>query len=141
MLRAMVDETIVLGRAEALSTARTYSWSATTDSSPSRSPDPRDVCIRFDRLELKRILNTYGRMVMAGEWRDYGIAGLSDRAVFSIFRHAAEAPLYRVEKHPSLARKQGAWAVFGQGGQILNRGHELPLVLRVFEKGKFSVVD
>ncbi len=86
-------------------------------------------------------MRLYGRMVAAGEWRDYGIAGLSDRAVFSIFRHAAEAPLYRVEKHPALARKQGAWAVFGQGGQILKRGHELAQVLRLFEKGKFSVVD
>jgi hypothetical protein len=64
-----------------------------------------------------------------------------DHAVFSIFRHAAEAPLYRVEKRPALARKQGAWAVIGQGGMILKRGHELAQVLKVFEKGKFSVVD
>jgi len=95
----------------------------------------------FERRELDQLMRLYGRMVAAGEWRDYGIAGLSDRAVFSIFRHAAEAPLYRVEKHPALARKQGAWAVFGQGGQILKRGHELAQVLKIFEKGKFSVVD
>lgn len=97
--------------------------------------------IAFNRLELNEILRVYGRMVAAGEWRDYGIAGLSDHAVFSIFRHAAEAPLYRVEKRPALARKQGAWAVTGQGGMILKRGHELAQVLKVFEKGKFSVVD
>lgn len=95
----------------------------------------------FERRELDQLMRLYGRMVAAGEWRDYGIAGLSDHAVFSIFRHAAEAPLYRVEKRPALARKQGAWAVTGQGGMILKRGHELAQVLRVFEKGKFSVVD
>ena len=95
----------------------------------------------FERRELDQLMRLYGRMVAAGEWRDYGIAGLSDHAVFSIFRHTAEAPLYRVEKRPALARKQGAWAVTGQGGQILKRGHELAQVLRVFEKGKFSVVD
>jgi hypothetical protein len=95
----------------------------------------------FERRELDQLMRLYGRMVAAGEWRDYGIAGLSDHAVFSIFRHAAEAPLYRVEKRPALARKQGAWAVVGQGGMILKRGHELAQVLKVFEKGKFSVVD
>lgn len=104
-------------------------------------PSPAPEVVSFDRQELGVILSLYGRMVAAGEWRDYGIAGLSDCAVFSIFRHAAEAPLYRVEKRPALARKQGAWAVFGQGGQILKRGHELTQVLKVFEKGKFSVVD
>lgn len=95
----------------------------------------------FERRELDQLMRLYGRMVAAGEWRDYGIAGLADHAVFSIFRHAAEAPLYRVEKRPALARKQGAWAVIGQGGMILKRGHELAQVLKVFEKGKFSVVD
>ena len=104
---------------------------------PGRQPNQ----VAFQRDELQRILDLYGRMVAAGEWRDYGIAGLGDRAIFSIFRHAAEAPLYRVEKHPDLARRQGAWAVFGQGGQILKRGHELTQVLKVFEKGRFSVVD
>ena len=95
----------------------------------------------FERREIDQLLRLYGRMVAAGEWRDYGMAGQSDHAVFSVFRHAAEAPLYRIEKRPALARKQGAWAVHGQGGQILKRGHELAQVLRVFEKGKFSVVD
>jgi len=103
-------------------------------------PSPGGVTF-FERRELDQLMRLYGRMVAAGEWRDYGIAGLSDYAVFSIFRHAAEAPLYRVEKRPALARKQGAWAVIGQGGMILKRGHELAQVLKVFEKGKFSVVD
>jgi hypothetical protein len=104
-------------------------------------PAPVSGVVFFERRELDQLMRLYGRMVAAGEWRDYGIAGLSDHAVFSIFRHAAEAPLYRVEKRPALARKQGAWAVTGQGGMILKRGHELAQVLRVFEKGKFSVVD
>lgn len=104
------------------------------------APSPGGVTF-FERRELDQLMRLYGRMVAAGEWRDYGIAGLADYAVFSIFRHAAEAPLYRVEKRPALARKQGAWAVFGQGGQILKRGHELAQVLKVFEKGKFSIVD
>ena len=95
----------------------------------------------FERRELERLLRLYGRMVAAGEWRDYGMDGLSDRAVFSVFRRSAEAPLYRIEKHPALARKQGAWAVVGQGGHILRRGHELEQVLRFFEKGRFSVVE
>ena len=94
----------------------------------------------FDRLELNRILNLYGRMVGAGEWRDYAIDGLGDCAVFSIFRRASEAPLYRIEKRPALARKQGQWAVINQSGHILKRGHELEQVLRIFDKGRFKVV-
>ncbi len=95
----------------------------------------------FDRRELDRILRLYGRMVAAGEWRDYAIDGLKDSAVFSVFRRASEAPLYRIEKRPALARKQGQWAVIGQAGHILKRGHELDQVLRLFDKGRFSVVD
>ena len=95
----------------------------------------------FDRRELDRILRLYGRMVAAGEWRDYAIDGLKEAAVFSIFRRASESPLYRIEKRPALARKQGQWAVIGQAGHILKRGHELDQVLRLFDKGRFSVVD
>ncbi|MBC6981529.1 DUF2794 domain-containing protein [Caulobacter sp. 17J80-11] len=95
----------------------------------------------FERKELDALMRLYGRMVAAGEWRDYGIAGLKDMAVFSVFRRASEAPLYRIEKRPDLARRQGAWAVVGQGGHVLKRGHELGQVLRLFDKGKFSVVE
>src|SRR3984957_13254061 len=87
----------------------------------------------FERRELDRLLRLYGRMVAAGEWRDYAIDGLKDSAVFSVFRRASEAPLYRIEKHPALARRQGAWAVVSQSGLILRRGHELEQVLRFFE--------
>ncbi|HEY8573693.1 DUF2794 domain-containing protein [Phenylobacterium sp.] len=95
----------------------------------------------FERRELERLLRLYGRMVAAGEWRDYAIDGLSDFAAFSVFRRASEAPLYRIEKRPALARKQGAWAVIGQGGVVLRRGHDLEQVLRLFDRGRFKVVD
>lgn len=90
--------------------------------------------VRFDRLELQRILNIYGRLVAAGEWRDYAIDFLDDAAVFSIFRRTSEMPLFRVEKRPKLRAKQGQYAVIAAGNQILKRGHELENVLRVFDK-------
>ena len=95
----------------------------------------------FERLELNRILNLYGRRVATGEWRDYAIDGLGESAVFSIFRRASEAPLYRIEKRPALARKQGQWAVINQSGHILKRGRELDQVLKVFDTGRFKVVE
>ena len=90
--------------------------------------------VRFDRSELNRILTIYGRMVSAGEWRDYAIDFLEDVAVFSIFRRASEMPLFRVEKRPKLRSKQGMYAVIAPTGLILKRGHELAQVLRVFDK-------
>ena len=78
--------------------------------------------------------------VAAGEWRDYAIDGLSDAAIFSVFRRASEAPAYRIEKRPALARRQGQWAIIGQGGLILKRGRELEPVLRFFDRSRFSVV-
>ncbi len=88
----------------------------------------------FDRRELGTILGLYGRMVAAGEWRDYGISSLRDMAVFSVFRRTAEFPLYRIEKRPKLRLKQGLYAVVGMDGRILRRGGELVQVLRVLEK-------
>jgi hypothetical protein len=102
---------------------------------------PRSAGVFFERRELEQLLRLYGRMVAAGEWRDYAIDGLAEAAVFSVFRRASEAPLYRIEKRPALARKQGAWSVLAQGGLILRRGHELETVLRVFDKGRFKVID
>ncbi|MFZ5721446.1 MAG: DUF2794 domain-containing protein [Pseudomonadota bacterium] len=102
---------------------------------------PRQAGVFFERRELERLLRLYGRMVAAGEWRDYGMDSLAEAAVFSVFRRSAEAPLYRIEKRPALARRQGAWAVVGQGGHILRRGHDLEQVLRFFDKGRFSVVE
>ena len=90
--------------------------------------------VMFARPELDRILRVYGIMVAGGEWRDYAIDGLKDRAEFSIFRHAAEFPIYRIVKTPADARKQGAWKVVAPGGAILKRGHELDQVLKVFDR-------
>src|SRR5271168_2021650 len=101
------------------------------DSPPSHRPAAQ---VFFERRELDRLLGLYGMRVAAGEWRDYAIDGLKDSAVFSVFRRASEAPLYRIEKHPALARRQGAWAVVSQSGLILRRGHELEQVLRFFER-------
>ncbi len=90
--------------------------------------------MRFERSELDRILNIYGRMVIAGEWRDYAIDFLEDAAVFSIFRRASEAPLYVIEKRPKLRNRQGQFAVIASSGHVLKRAHELANVLHVFDR-------
>jgi hypothetical protein len=95
--------------------------------------------VTFERRELDRILSLYGRMVADGEWRDYAIDFLRDRAVFSVFRRSSEVPIYRIEKNPKLSRRQGAYSVISATGLIMRRGHELDRVLRVFEK-KLSLV-
>ena len=121
--------------------------SGDTEPSKSRGGDPAGGFhpaapvnqVTFSRHELDRILNLYGRKVAAGEWRDYAIDFLKDRAVFSVFRRASEMPLYRIEKNPKLARRQGAYSVISATGLIMRRGHELDRVLRVFDK-KLSLV-
>jgi hypothetical protein len=90
--------------------------------------------VMFNRGELGRILNLYGRMVAAGEWRDYAIDALKDRAVFSVFRRSSEVPIYRIEKDPRLARKQGAYSVISATGLILRRGHDLDRVLLAIDR-------
>ncbi len=90
--------------------------------------------VAFQRPELGVIMSLYGRMVAAGEWRDYGISTLRDVAVFSVFQRTAEHPLYRIEKRPKLRNKQGEYAIFGADGQVLKRGHDLKAVLRVLER-------
>jgi hypothetical protein len=89
--------------------------------------------VTFDRRELDGILRLYGRMVAAGEWRDYAIDFLKDKAVFSVFRRTSEVPIYRIEKDPKLSRRQGAYSVISATGLIVKRGHELDRVLRVFD--------
>ena len=90
--------------------------------------------VTYNRFELNRILNLYGRMVADGEWRDYAIDFLRDRAVFSVFRRAAEVPIYRIEKDPRLARKQGMYSVISATGLILRRGQELERVLLAIDR-------
>ena len=90
--------------------------------------------ITFHRRELDAILRIYGRMVGDGEWRDYAIDHTKEKAIFSVFKRSGEMPLFRIEKNPKLAAKQGAFSVVATDGKILKRGHELPQVLKVFEK-------
>lgn len=97
--------------------------------------------IGFDRLELTRILDVYGRMVAAGMWRDYAIELGREAAVFAAFRRAAERPEYRVEKRPALRHKQGMWALVGEQGAILKRGHDLAGVLAPLERRLMKVVE
>ncbi|MDX2235798.1 MAG: DUF2794 domain-containing protein [Hyphomonadaceae bacterium] len=100
-------------------------------------PQPK---VFFARRELLLILSAYGRGVAAGEWRDYAMDGLADRALFSIYRRASESPLYMIEKKPELARKQGEWSLLSGHGLVLKRGHDLAAVLRFFDRKRFALV-
>ena len=97
--------------------------------------------IGFERIELGRILDLYGRMVAAGEWRDYAMDFTRDYAVFAAFRRAAERPQARIEKRPALRGRQGMWTLFGEHGQVLKRGHELAGVLAPVERRLVKAVD
>jgi hypothetical protein len=97
--------------------------------------------VAFDRYELQDILNVYGRMVAAGFWRDYAIGDSRHTATFDIYRRTSELPLYSITKTPHLARRQGAYAIMGLGGQILKRGHDLKQVLKFFDRKRFQVVE
>ena len=99
------------------------------------------VSVSYHRTELAIILSLYGRMVAAGEWRDYGISSLQDVAIFSIFRHTSENPVYRIEKRPKLANKQGIYCVIAMNGQILKRGRDLKTVLSVLERKMIRAVS
>ncbi|MGD0189675.1 MAG: DUF2794 domain-containing protein [Rhizomicrobium sp.] len=96
--------------------------------------------VRFERRELDRILRIYGRMVAAGEWRDYAIDFLPERAVFSVYRRSSEAPMFSIEKRPELKAKQGQYVVLETAGRILKRGHELDQVLKVFDRKLLKAV-
>ena len=97
--------------------------------------------VAFHRTELSVILSLYGRMVAAGEWKDYGISHLKEVAVFSVFRRATEHPMYRIEKRPKLKGRQGQYLVLGMDGQILKRGDDLKAVLRVLERKLIRMVQ
>lgn len=107
-------------------------------SQPERLPHQR---VNFDRRELGVILGLYGRMVAAGEWRDYGLSCLRDVAVFSVFRRTTEHPLFCIEKRPRLRDRQGQYAVIAMDGRVLRRGHDLCTVLRVLERRLIRAVD
>jgi hypothetical protein len=99
------------------------------------APGRLDPVIHFSRRELEAILRVYCRRVAAGEWRDYALDFGREKAVFSVFRHTSEVPLYRIEKCPGLARRQGAYSVVAATGLIMQRGHDLARVLAVLDKG------
>ena len=107
---------------------------------PSYSP-PRAAGVFFERRELERLLRLYGRMVAAGEWRDYAMDFDKDAASFCAFRRAAERPQARLEKRPALRGRQGMWTLFGEAGQVLKRGHDLAGVLSPIERRLMKVVD
>ena len=97
--------------------------------------------VGFERLELMRILDLYGRMVAAGQWRDYAMDFDKDAASFCAFRRVAERPQVRIEKRPALRAKQGMWVLYGDAGQVLKRGHELAGVLSVIERKLVKLVE
>ena len=97
--------------------------------------------VSFQKSELAVILSLYGRMVAAGEWRDYGISSLKEVAIFSVFKRTAENPIYKIEKRPKLRNRQGEYAVVGIDGQILKRGHDLKSVLGILERKLIKLVD
>lgn len=131
----MVDEPIAFVRAVGRPDARNTSWGGYS------SYEWSSARARFERSELDRILNIYGRMVIAGEWRDYAIDFLEEAAVFSIFRRSSEVPLYVVEKRPKLRNRQGQFAVIAASGHVLKRGHELASVLRVFDRKLIKAIQ
>jgi hypothetical protein len=124
----MAEEPIAFSRAEVRPAAWNSGWGGTA------------AKVRFERTELNRILTLYGRMVAAGEWRDYAIDFLEDRAVFSAFRRTSETALYTIVKQPRLKAKQGQYSVIAATGLVLKRGHELGQVLRVLEKKLIKVL-
>lgn len=121
------------------------------DYPPGQAPDvvaslavvrrPEIIIVSFHRRELTQILNVYGRMLGAGIARDYSIDHLRDQAVFSIFRRTSENPLYRIEKTPKNANRQGAWSVMSPDGGILKRGRDLAQVLKVFDRKLIRAIE
>lgn len=110
---------------------------ATIVAFPGRQP----LQIGFDRIEITRILDLYGRMVAAGQWRDYAMDFGREMASFAAFRRAAERPQVRIEKCPALRGRQGMWTLYGEAGQVMKRGHELPGVLAPLERRLLKIIE
>jgi uncharacterized protein DUF2794 len=128
----MVEEPIAFLRAGDRPAARTEYWGGEANG--------RAGEVRFERRELGQIFRIYGRMVAAGEWRDYAIDFLSDRAVFSVFRRSSERPVHTIEKHPALKARQGQYAILAASGHVLKRGRDLGQVLRLFDRKLFKAL-
>lgn len=114
---------------------------ASTQSVAARRSHAKPQSVFFRRDELDVILSLYGRMVAKGEWRDYAMGGDKTHAHFAVFRRSSEQPLYRIEKWPELARRQGAFVLLGQQGQVLKRGYKLQDVLAQLERRYFKLVE
>ena len=99
---------------------------------------PRQIF--FERPEFEQILNIYGKMVSSGYWKDYAVSATKDVVTFAVFRRASERPLFKITKTPALSHKQGAFAIHSAQGQIVKRGHELPQVLKYFEKKLIKLI-
>ena len=97
--------------------------------------------VAFERPELMRILDLYGRMVAAGHWKDYAIDFGREAAIFSAFRRTAERPEFRIEKRPALRHRQGMWALVGEHGAVLKRGQDLGPVLAPVERKLMKLVE
>ena len=97
--------------------------------------------IGFTRAELSRIIDLYGRMVAAGQWKDYAVEFGKDHAAFWAFRRTAERPEYRIEKRPALRQRQGMWALVNEAGMVVRRGHELGPVLAPLERRLLKIVN
>jgi hypothetical protein len=128
----MTDLESAEDRRPQLMTGRVRPFAARTP--PVRAPAPQEAVVSFDRLELREILNLYGRKVAAGEWRDYALDFTMQKAVFSVYSRASECALYEIEKTPRLARKQGLYAVVASSGLVLKRGHDLRGVLAILDR-------
>ena len=127
----MVEEPIAFLRAGDRPAARTEYWGGVASAAE----------VYFQRCELDQILRVYGRMVAVGEWRDYAIDCLSDRAVFSVFRRSSERPIYTIEKHPALKARQGQYAIFAASGHVLKRSRDLDQVLRLFGRKSIKALS
>jgi hypothetical protein len=126
-----MNNEVGMGNIEPFTNLRDRRSSAGAETSAASTPAPM---VSFNRHELREILNVYGRMVAAGEMRDYAMDMLKDRAVFSLFRRMGEVPLYRIEKNPALRSRQGIYSVIAATGLILKRGNELDRVLAVLDR-------
>jgi Protein of unknown function (DUF2794) len=124
-----------------LHAAARHTWTMTVQTPTPFPQSPAPEQVAFDRRELALILGLYGRMVAAGEWRDYAMSFLREAAIFSVFRRAAEHPLYRIEKHPKLRTRQGVYALVGMDGLILKRGNDLATVLRILDRRLIRAVE
>ncbi|HEY8595893.1 MAG TPA: DUF2794 domain-containing protein [Devosiaceae bacterium] len=109
--------------------------SAGERSDPSHHRRGHQALVSFDRQELGLILGLYGRKIASGEWRDYALDMMRDRALFSVYRRASERPMFIIEKNPRLGKRQGQYLVTNHQGRILKRGHVLAQVLKALEPG------